>query len=877
MKAKHLLTMALVAASTTTWAQTDVTSTYIQNATFDSDAALTENLCGYGKDMGANETSSYGQLNIAGWTSAGTGVEDSGFANSGIAGGIFEYGGTPQLRGNKVGAPAAGPDGSATKALGMFAVWGNTIQYTQSATLSAGTYNLTYTYYNQSGTNAVENLFGFITNDNVKYVGKTTSFGTGAWKTETVSFELAETTEGVISIGYVSKGAGSAANPMLFIDNVKLTSGVDKSALDKEITNANAVLAELAPGSSEYTNLAAAISTAEALVPQNIAQIEDAIANLTAAANTALSSAFNSSIFSDYEQVNPGSFGTPNQGGQHWDGTDETKYFDTWSSTAITKDYICTTTLPAGDYILRAAGRGQAGTTTYLAVGDEKVTFNNKGDVGFGIEVTGDMNFADSGNYANEGKGRGWEWRYIKFSLSEATEVKLSCGYSLNAGTWASVCEPELFADAAAKTDAEIYPILTEILATEFPSANSGTGAFQRDAAKVAIAKAEYDKYSSMTIDQIKAALKAQGKYTVEDVKDILLEVNDAKNTIINMELNAPSTSAKYSFVLANNPGWTHDGKAVTYLADDRADAGNYNIQYLTEPNANYAQAFTLVQVEGNKYILSQEDCDGNTRYICTGEPYGGNANQLRTTLSVEDALAVEIKASTTQDGVYNLWNTKANQFIGSQDAGFFTVDKNYNFSIVEASQAEVSLKGAKSSWFTFIAPFNSAIPTGVTVYAVEGVDSNDALVTSEATSIVANTPYIACAEEPTSISGWGTAKKGAYSNGILTGVYTATPAPVDSYVLQTQDDATAFYKVAEGKQPNVPANRCYITTTSDVKSLSIGIEIGEDDTPLAIQGVNAAAAGTIYNAAGVKTGKLQKGMNIIQMSDGSVQKVMVK
>lgn len=384
-------------------------------------------------------------------------------------------------------------------------------------------------------------------------------------------------------------------------------------------------------------------------------------------------------------------------------------------------------------------------------------------------------------------------------------------------------------------------------------------------------------QFSSSDVAALNSLVKSASDVceTATKLADVESAIESIKNAPA-VSVNPADDSKKYNLVLTFE-GYQYDNKAVTYIANDRTDMGEYNIQYKAPANANYAQAFTLTQKEGSKYIISQEDIDENTRYVSTGVPYGGNTAQLRTTLNEADALVIEIMPSATEEGIYTLWNTEANQYIGSQDAGFYTVNSHINFNIVKASRAEVSLNGTKSSWGTFMAPFSSDyIADGVTVYEVEGI-SGDALVITEASSVKAHTPYIACAEVPTSLIGWGTAKEDTYSNGILTGVYTATLAPVDSYVLQTQDDATAFYKVAEGKQPNVPANRCYITATSDVKSLSIGIEIAEEDTPLAIQGVNAAAAGTIYNAAGVKTGKLQKGMNIIQMSDGSVQKVMVK
>lgn len=207
------------------WGQTDVTSTYITNADFSADDALTVHLCGYGADISKNvldgNNAVYGAQEVTGWTN--NGIKNSSKNGAGGAGGIFAYGTAPQLIGYSKAAPATNPTGESTgKALGIFAVWQGTIQYTQEVTLPAGSYTLTFTYYNQSGTTSVNtNLFGFTTTEK-NYYGSTKSFATGTWKTETVSFELEAETTGKISVGYESPNSGSANCPMLFIDNVKL-------------------------------------------------------------------------------------------------------------------------------------------------------------------------------------------------------------------------------------------------------------------------------------------------------------------------------------------------------------------------------------------------------------------------------------------------------------------------------------------------------------------------------------------------------------------------------------------------------------------------------------------------------------------------------
>ena len=312
--------------------------------------------------------------------------------------------------------------------------------------------------------------------------------------------------------------------------------------------------------------------------------------------------------------------------------------------------------------------------------------------------------------------------------------------------------------------------------------------------------------------------------------------VTDALNTGIakfkDVPLNAPKDGARYNLVMNNNGNWEHDGKAVAYLANDRVDAGLYNIQYLTAPNANYAQAFTLTAVEGKQdcYYLSMTDVEGNERYVCTGVVYGGNASQLRTTTKVEDALAVKVIA-TTIEGVHNLYNTAANDYIGGQDAGFFTVNSHINFNIREAAKAEVAMNISAAKWSTLILPFNAALPEGVKAYSCNEADvETETLTLTEATTLKANTPYLINGEAGThEFSGYGLAKQDTYAAGIFTGTYVDyhTTANSGTYVLQKHDNVLAFYLVGESAQPWVRAYRCYITfdNASTARMFSFGFD----------------------------------------------------
>lgn len=383
------------------------------------------------------------------------------------------------------------------------------------------------------------------------------------------------------------------------------------------------------------------------------------------------------------------------------------------------------------------------------------------------------------------------------------------------------------------------------------PTANIGDGAFQ---------------YSQNAINAANALV--QGEATVDDVQNAY----NALTTI-----NEPAADQLFNVILTYN-GWTYDQKAMTYLAGDRADMGGYNIKYQAEANQNLAQAFTFTKVSGNNYKMSQIDADGNVRYISTGVPYGGNNAQIRTTTDASKALVVTVIPTATE-GVWNLKNTEANQYIGSQDAGVYTVNSHIDFNIVETTKPVITFNTTDAGYGTVMLPFAQALPEGVKAYTCSAVKGDDESVLElvEADAIEANKPYIIQGAWDAQLTGDAQGIALSYTDGWLTGVYAQTEAPNESYVLQKHGNKVGFYRVnTEVVTPQVGANRAYLTVSAAAGSRP-AFFFGEDETT----GINAIQALTsgeaeIYNAAGARIPTLQKGMNIV-IRNGKSYKLIVK
>jgi hypothetical protein len=116
---------------------------------------------------------------------------------------------------------------------------------------------------------------------------------------------------------------------------------------------------------------------------------------------------------------------------EHWSGPGAAYYEQAstgWANAnGWTIKYEKTATLPAGEYMLKVAARSSIGTTSLVSCSatENTVTLPNKGATGKGIALDGTAAF-EGDNFAKEGVGFGWEWRYLPFTLTERTRVTMT-------------------------------------------------------------------------------------------------------------------------------------------------------------------------------------------------------------------------------------------------------------------------------------------------------------------------------------------------------------------------------------------------------------------------------------------------------------------
>ena len=556
--------------------------------------------------------------------------------------------------------------------------------------------------------------------------------------------------------------------------------------------------------------------------------------------------------------------------GQHWDGTGTTTYMDKWNGSAATFAATHTVTMPAGDYVFMAAGRGVTTIEASMTVNGTKVVYPTKGDTGKGIDTSGKTNFSDEGTYANDNNGRGWEWRYITLSLTEPTEVEMKLELVLAGNTWGSFSDFKILAKP--NKNMAINALITAINnANTLLGECGGDGVFQVASAdfEQAIADAEQvaDDAASKTMEEIEAA--------TADLEDAIDAFNAA-------ELNAPEEGVTY-YVELTDEGFAYANKPLTFK-EGNAAAGGYAVGYTENPGSPYNQGVMFEPAEGtNCYYMLIQDAAGNKHYVGTGTNYGGNDSQLRMCDSKEAALVIQVE---NKNGDIGFINTKTNSYMGSNgDTGFYTNDKYHKFNVWSNEGVSVELTFKAGKYGTAIFPF---IPTaedvdGLKFYACEEVTEKE-LVLVEVVAPVNDVPYIVenTGGADVTINYTGTAYGYATSltKGLLTGIYdnpSAAAVPGGAYVLQTQNGIQSFYKVpADGMIGN--QYRAYLTYDGGGEINSFGFKTDETTAIRSIDAVlNGEGAEAIYNAAGARIAAPQKGLNIIKMSNGKTVKVLIK
>jgi len=282
-------------------------------------------------------------------------------------------------------------------------------------------------------------------------------------------------------------------------------------------TNYDAYAAEKAYADRIDASIATAVTA-----PTTAAEAATAVETLKTTEFTKVNEIYNSNVTDTY---NIGTFADwtfsstigssySTQNSQHWSGNTQTYYEQSgssWGASAFTDSYTKTVTLPAGKYLLKLAGRSSTGATlsgyaTVDGTDQEAVSIPSKGDAGYGIDTEGNTNFSADGTYANNGAGRGWEWRYIPVTLDAEASVAFTFkGEASTTHQWFSLSDLSLWKQST--LDGELADTKAALEALK-ESTMSTTAKDSVDTALSNAEQANTDEEKQASIDEMKAAIE---------------------------------------------------------------------------------------------------------------------------------------------------------------------------------------------------------------------------------------------------------------------------------------------------------------------------------------------------------------------------------
>lgn len=245
-----------------------------------------------------------------------------------------------------------------------------------------------------------------------------------------------------------------------------------KSALEAAIKNLESAISAFTSAKTAYDNYAEEVAVAkkfglkvEAPAPATAAAATEALKTLNVAEYNAATKDYTAAIeLGEWTTTGASKFSK-----EHWSG--ETRSYlnqddsnnQGWNSNSWTMTCKQTLTLPAGKYVFKAAGRKSANAFMKLSVKNgetlvgEVSNFPN-GNVGLGITTDGKASFDSNDQFANKNNGRGWQWRFVPFTLETATEIT----FDIEAGAneiynWASFGDYTVMAKPSVATSTAAY------------------------------------------------------------------------------------------------------------------------------------------------------------------------------------------------------------------------------------------------------------------------------------------------------------------------------------------------------------------------------------------------------------------------------------
>lgn len=285
-----------------------------------------------------------------------------------------------------------------------------------------------------------------------------------------------------------------------------------KNALEAAIKNLESAISTFKSAKTAYDNYAEEVAVAEKFglkveAPATADAARAALKTLNVAEYNAATNDYTTAIkLGEWTTTGASKFSN-----EHWSGETRSYLNQTdgenlgYNSNKWTMTCKQTLTLPAGEYVFKAAGRKSANAFMKLSVKNgetligEVSNFPN-GNVGLGITTDGKASFDSNDKFANNNNGSGWQWRFVPFTLDVDTQIT----FDIEAGAdvihnWAS------FGD---------YTVMAK------PSVAASTAAYNQavDNAKAALTAEANKVVTGEELTNLNVALSADKGTTMESI-----------------------------------------------------------------------------------------------------------------------------------------------------------------------------------------------------------------------------------------------------------------------------------------------------------------------------------------------------------------------
>ena len=329
---------------------------------------------------------------------------------------------------------------------------------------------------------------------------------------------------------------------------------------------------------------------------------------------------------------------------------------------------------------------------------------------------------------------------------------------------------------------------------------------------------------------------------------DLQTATSDLETAIAGLSINLPTTGKFYRIKGYSNNYITSNSASSNASMNGTASANN----------------IVYYSAEGNLVFFGSGFGLYNTSIVA---PAGNTLNAYTFSQGAQMG-KYYVTSNASGVGQYCYDNTSNGSKLDRNGSAVTSGSYQTDWTLEEITTLPVTITSA--GYATLYSPVALTIPTGVTAYIAsdEGNYLHLTAIENSENVIPANTGVILAGNANT-YDFTVTTTETTVSGNVLTGSVAAISRPENSYILATGDKGVGFYK--DGAT-TIPGFKAYLQASAGVKGF-LSFDFGTED---AIESIvndqltkdNAA----IFNLAGQRISKLQKGVNIV-----NGKKVLVK